>query len=124
MHRSICLLLILLTAEFNVFAQDNLVAKQFNSLMGEPNTVVSALLNFPWKKESPESLPGFKSVAPPGTMRIVSDGTEFVGIGILPDVKAAKSKRDVASGRDAVLETAIDLAQRGQTTNQVGAPPR
>jgi len=40
------------------------------------------------------------------------DGTEFVGVGVLPDVKAARSKADVASGRDAVLQTAIDLASR------------
>jgi C-terminal processing protease CtpA/Prc len=38
------------------------------------------------------------------------DGTEFVGVGVVPDVKAARTKGDVASGRDAVLETAIKLA--------------
>lgn len=40
------------------------------------------------------------------------DGTEFVGIGILPDVPAARTKQDVASGRDAVLQAAMDLASR------------
>lgn len=39
------------------------------------------------------------------------DGTPFVGVGVLPDVKAARSKQDVASGRDAALETALALAQ-------------
>jgi C-terminal processing protease CtpA/Prc len=39
------------------------------------------------------------------------DGTEFVGVGVLPDVKAARTREDVASGRDAVLETALKLAQ-------------
>jgi len=38
------------------------------------------------------------------------DGTEFVGVGIVPDVKAARTKEDVAANRDAVLETALRLA--------------
>jgi C-terminal processing protease CtpA/Prc len=42
------------------------------------------------------------------------DGTEFVGTGVVPNVKAAMTKRDVASGRDAVLETAIELASSGR----------
>jgi carboxyl-terminal processing protease len=47
------------------------------------------------------------------------DGTEFVGVGVLPDVKAAKTKRDVVSSRDAVLESAIDLAShRGAPTSR------
>lgn len=40
------------------------------------------------------------------------DGTEFVGIGILPDVRSARSVRDIASGRDAVLQEALGLASR------------
>ncbi len=38
------------------------------------------------------------------------DGTEFVGVGVVPDVKAARTREDVAAGRDAVLETAVRLA--------------
>ena len=38
------------------------------------------------------------------------DGTEFVGVGILPDVPVSRTKEDVAAGRDAVLEAAIRLA--------------
>jgi carboxyl-terminal processing protease len=38
------------------------------------------------------------------------DGTEFVGVGILPDVAVSRTKEDVATGRDAVLEAAIRLA--------------
>jgi C-terminal processing protease CtpA/Prc len=38
------------------------------------------------------------------------DGTEFVGVGILPDVEASRTKEDVAKGRDTVLQTAIQLA--------------
>ncbi len=38
------------------------------------------------------------------------DGTEFVGVGVVPDVKAARAKEDVAASRDAVLETALRLA--------------
>lgn len=40
------------------------------------------------------------------------DGTEFVGVGVLPDVPAARTKNDVASGRDRVLEKAVELASR------------
>jgi C-terminal processing protease CtpA/Prc len=40
------------------------------------------------------------------------DGTEFVGVGVVPDIKAAPTKEDVAAGRDAVLETALRLASR------------
>lgn len=40
------------------------------------------------------------------------DGTEFVGLGIIPDVEVHRTKEDVATGRDAVLETAIRLASR------------
>lgn len=40
------------------------------------------------------------------------DGTEFVGLGIMPDVEVHRTKEDVATGRDAVLETAIRLASR------------
>lgn len=40
------------------------------------------------------------------------DGTEFVGIGVLPDVPASRTREDVAAGRDAVLEEAIRLASR------------
>jgi C-terminal processing protease CtpA/Prc len=38
------------------------------------------------------------------------DGTDFVGLGVAPDVPAARSARDVAAGRDAVLEKALQLA--------------
>ncbi len=38
------------------------------------------------------------------------DGTEFVGVGVVPDVKAARTAKDVISGRDAVLEKAMELA--------------
>jgi len=40
------------------------------------------------------------------------DGTEVVGIGVLPDVAAGRTREDVATGRDAVLEAAIRLASR------------
>ena len=36
-----------------------------------------------------------------------ADGTEFVGIGIQPDVPAHLSPADIRSGRDSVLETAV-----------------
>lgn len=40
------------------------------------------------------------------------DGTEFVGVGVLPDVPANRTKKDVATGHDAILEAAIQLASR------------
>ena len=40
------------------------------------------------------------------------DGTEFVGLGVIPDVEVHRTKEDVASGRDSVLEAAIRLASR------------
>jgi carboxyl-terminal processing protease len=40
------------------------------------------------------------------------DGTEFVGVGVLPDVASERTREDVATGRDAVLEAAIRLASR------------
>ena len=40
------------------------------------------------------------------------DGTEFVGIGILPDVRSARSVRDVELGRDAALQEALGLASK------------
>jgi C-terminal processing protease CtpA/Prc len=38
------------------------------------------------------------------------DGTLFVGVGVVPDVPAARTKKDVVESRDAVLEKAIALA--------------
>jgi carboxyl-terminal processing protease len=40
------------------------------------------------------------------------DGTEFVGVGVLPDIPVARTKKDVAAGRDAVLAKAIEVAGR------------
>jgi C-terminal processing protease CtpA/Prc len=40
------------------------------------------------------------------------DGTEFVGPGVVPDVKIARTKQDIVSGRDPVLERAIALASK------------
>ncbi|UCD51765.1 MAG: hypothetical protein JSW27_03860 [Phycisphaerales bacterium] len=37
------------------------------------------------------------------------DGREFVGIGCLPDVEAEPTREDIAAGRDAVLEKAIEV---------------
>jgi hypothetical protein len=40
----------------------------------------------------------------------ISDRTEFVGTGVVPDVEAARTRLEIASGRDAVLGTVIKLA--------------
>ncbi|MCY3766551.1 MAG: S41 family peptidase [Gemmatimonadetes bacterium] len=37
------------------------------------------------------------------------DGREFVGIGVIPDVEVVPTREDVSSGRDAVLEKAMDV---------------
>jgi len=39
------------------------------------------------------------------------DGTEFVGVGVVPDIPAARTKKDVAVGLDAVLAKAIEVAR-------------
>ena len=39
------------------------------------------------------------------------DGTEFVGIGIQPDVQVEPTREDVAAGRDVVLERGVELAR-------------
>lgn len=43
------------------------------------------------------------------------DGKEFVGIGCIPDLEIAPSRADIAEGRDAVLEKALEIlaAQSG-----------
>jgi hypothetical protein len=33
-------------------------------------------------------------------------------VGVVPEVKVARTKQDVVSGRDAVLETALGLASK------------
>lgn len=40
---------------------------------------------------------------------VFADGTEFVGVGIRPDIEAAPKRADVAAGRDPVLERALAL---------------
>jgi carboxyl-terminal processing protease len=40
------------------------------------------------------------------------DRTEFVGVGVLPDVVASRTRTDIATDRDAILEAAIRLASR------------
>ena len=53
-----------------------------------------------------------------GTARICTkhdsftDGREFVGVGVQPDVPAHLSRADIIAGRDSVLETAVAVLQR------------
>ena len=37
------------------------------------------------------------------------DGREFVGVGCIPEVEVEPTRKDIAAGRDAVLEKAIDV---------------
>jgi C-terminal processing protease CtpA/Prc len=39
----------------------------------------------------------------------LADGTEFVGVGVQPDVLAYPTRRDIAQGRDPVLERAVEM---------------
>lgn len=40
------------------------------------------------------------------------DGTEFVGVGIQPDIVVAPSRSDIAAGKDPVLERAVAFLQK------------
>jgi len=44
------------------------------------------------------------------------DGTEFVGIGVLPDIRSARSARDVELGNDTVLKQALALASKSTSS--------
>jgi C-terminal processing protease CtpA/Prc len=37
------------------------------------------------------------------------DGTEFVGVGVQPDVRVERTRQAIAEGRDLVLERAIQV---------------
>ena len=40
---------------------------------------------------------------------LLPDGTEFVGVGVQPDVRVAPTRQSVAEGRDVALEKAIEV---------------
>lgn len=42
-----------------------------------------------------------------------ADGTEFVGVGVQPDIRVEPTRRDVAAGRDVVLERALEVLGKG-----------
>ncbi|MBS1770720.1 MAG: hypothetical protein JSS77_13740 [Acidobacteria bacterium] len=58
-----------------------------------------------------------------GTARICSkhdtfaDGTEFVGVGVIPDILVRPKVTDFTEGRDAILERAIDELERSKATH-------
>lgn len=41
------------------------------------------------------------------------DGTEFVGVGIQPDIRVEPTRADIAAGRDPVLDRAVELLTAG-----------
>jgi len=43
---------------------------------------------------------------------VAPDGTEFVGIGVIPDVEVAPTAADVAARRDVVFERGLDELRR------------
>jgi carboxyl-terminal processing protease len=40
------------------------------------------------------------------------DGSEFEGVGIKPDIEVRPSIQDLKTGRDAVLDKALELAEK------------
>jgi hypothetical protein len=72
MRMMLCLATLCCFLELGVRAQDNPVAAQVERLMGQPKDSVNLLVNFPWKAESPDALPGFRRVPHGQTIRIVS----------------------------------------------------
>jgi hypothetical protein len=40
------------------------------------------------------------------------DGTEFVGVGVQPDIKAEPTRKDIIEGRDAILEKGIEVLKK------------
>jgi len=55
------------------------------------------------------SLPGGGSGRVCAKRDVAADGTEFVGVGVKPDVVVAPSREDIAAGRDVVLEKAVTI---------------
>ena len=55
-----------------ISGQVNPVASQFERLMGQPKELVNDLVNFPWKADLPEELPGFRQVSHAQNIRIAS----------------------------------------------------
>jgi len=57
----------------------------------------------------PVALPGGGSARICAKKCLYPDGRPFVGVGIVPDVEVHPSQKDVATGRDAVLEKALEV---------------
>ena len=53
-----------------------------------------------------------------------ADGTEFVGVGIQPDIPAHLSITDIRAGRDSVLDAAVHHLQKSPPSTAASAPPR
>jgi hypothetical protein len=65
------------------------------------------------------ALPGGGSARICAKKCLYPDGRPFVGVGIVPDVEVCPSRSDVAAGRDAVLEKALEvLKERMADTSQ------
>jgi len=54
-------------------------------------------------------LPGGGSVRMSAKKCFYPDGRPFVGVGVIPDVEAQLTQKDVAAGRDAVLEKGLEV---------------
>ncbi len=50
------------------------------------------------------------------------DGTEFVGVGVIPDIEVNPTREDITVGRDAALAKAIEFLQRQNTSRPASLP--
>jgi len=55
------------------------------------------------------SLPGGGTLRIATFTALIPGGEEYVGVGVVPDVKVSPTREDLAAGRDAVLEWAMEL---------------
>jgi len=52
------------------------------------------------------------------------DGTEFVGVGVIPDIEVKPTREDIALGRDAALAKAIEVLRSRSISQPPSAPAR
>ena len=55
------------------------------------------------------SLPGGGTLNVATFTALIPGGQEYVGVGVIPDVEVRPTRDDLATGRDAVLERAVEL---------------
>ena len=61
---------------------------------------------------NPFTVPGGYNIAWTGMKVLKHDGSQHHGIGILPTVKATRTRKGVAEGKDEVLEKGLQVVKR------------